>query len=194
MPDINRWPKPKGIVVATDPNTFRLTLPAAHGAFMQLSCVVGLPLLLALVQATAELVYGKLGQPASPLAGRAVAVLLLWASVGSIIWFCGATFLRAWRRHLHVTVSRDIFRIGYVGFWFDRQLSIHCKDIADVSVSVYASGGEGPEQVLGGMLVIEYHDEGGNASSVSFGWPGLCPSEWRWVRDELRNVLALPPK
>ncbi len=161
---------------------------------MQLSFVIGLALLLALAQATTALVYEKLGQPSSPIAGRAVPVLLMWATLGAIILFCGSTFLRSWRRQLRVTVSDDTFCIGYVGLWFDRQLSIRRKDVVDVSVEEYVSGGEGPEQVLGGILVIEYRAKSGDRSSVRFGWPGLCPSEWRWVRDALRNELDLPAK
>ncbi len=193
MPDINPWPRPKGIVVTSAPNNFELKLPAAQGAFMQLSFVIGLALLLVLAQATKALVDEKLGQPSSPIVVRAVPVLLMWATVGAILLFCGSTFLRAWRRQLRVTVSGDTFCIGYVGFWFDRPLSIRREDVVDVSVRVYASGGEGPEQVLGGILVIEYRANSSDRSSVRFGWPGLCPSEWRWVRDALRNELDLPP-
>lgn len=195
MPEINQWPKPKGAIITAGSDTFKLTIPASHEAFQQLSCLVGIPLLLGLIVATADLMCGKPGQSASPLAGRVVAALVLWLSLGSIIWFCGATFLQAWRRHLLVTVSGDVFRIGYMGCWLDRQLSIARNNVSDVFVDVYySSGGEGSEPVFGGILVINYYDEGGNASKVRFKSPGLCPSRWKWVRDELRTALALPPK
>ncbi len=116
MSEINQWPRPKGIVVASDADVFGLRLPVSAWSFHAVVLRYWLSLLLLLVKATIDLVGGKSGAPALVLAGQAFPVILMWVSAGAIVWFCWETFRRAWRRQLHVTVSRDTFSIGYAGF------------------------------------------------------------------------------